>query len=252
MRVAVVNEDFVNTYLHGSDPLLQRLSAQFPVSSATTPAPPTELQIIGVYHDVRTGGLREHHPEMQVPFWQCPSTFPTVAVRTPEDPASMLKSVAAAVHSIDPEVPLAWPRTMEQVRNSVLGYDRFSMILFICFGVVALLLAALGIYGVMSFTVAQRSHEIALRIALGADRTRVVVWVVRQGVLLALLGLSLGLAGAYGVGRVMQSTLFDMGVIDYPVLCGAAIVLLMAALLASLLPARRAAIVEPMRVLNAE
>ena len=93
----------------------------------------------------------------------------------------MIKSIAAAVHSVDPEIALAEPRSMDEVRDLVLSNDRFTLVLFVSFAVVALLLAALGVYGVMSFSVAQRSHEIALRMALGANRNRVVALVVREG-----------------------------------------------------------------------
>jgi putative ABC transport system permease protein len=252
VKVVVVNEDFVITYLRGADPLLQHISIPLADSDAVTPPRPTELQIVGVYHDVRSMGLREDHPEMLTPFWQSPSPSPVIAIRTAGEPDSMLKSVAAAVHSVDPEVPLARPRTMEQIRNSVLGYDRFTMVLFVSFGAVALLLSALGIYGVMSFSVAQRSREIAVRMALGADRFRVIASVLREGASLACVGLGLGTVGAYFVGHGMQSTLFGIATIDLPVLGAVALLLLLAALLASLVPARRAAMVEPMRVLNTE
>jgi len=89
--------------------------------------------------------MREHPPEIQIPFWQAPSPDPVIAVRTSEDPDSMIKSIAAAVHSVDPTVTLAQPRTMEQIRTQVRSDDRFSMILFVSFGAVALLLAALGV-----------------------------------------------------------------------------------------------------------
>jgi putative ABC transport system permease protein len=252
VKVAVVNENFVTTYLSGADPLLQRISIQLPTSNVTAPTPPTELQIIGVYHDVRSMGLREDHPEVQTPFWQNPSPSPVIAVRTEEDPDSMLKSVAASIHSFDPQVPLARPRTMEQIQKSVLGYDRFTMVLFVSFGAVALLLATLGIFGVMAFSVAQRSREIAVRMALGADRNRVIQSVIKEGASLACMGMIFGTIGAYFIGRGMRSALFGIGTIDIPVMGGVALLLLVAALLASFVPARRAALVEPMKVLKTE
>jgi putative ABC transport system permease protein len=141
---------------------------------------------------------------------------------------------------------------MDEVRDLVLANDRFTLILFVTFAVVALLLASLGVYGVMSFSVAQRSHEIALRMALGADRTRVVSLIVGEGIALACIGLALGLIGAYFLGRGMQSTLFGVGKIDLSVFASVALLLLLAAVIACFVPARRAASVEPMQALRAE
>jgi putative ABC transport system permease protein len=136
--------------------------------------------------------------------------------------------------------------------NTVLSNDRFTLILFVSFAIVALLLAALGVYGVMSFSVAQRSHDIAVRMALGADRTRVVALVVREGLALASIGLGLGLIGAYFVGRGVQNTLYGIGKIDLSVLAAVALVLVLAAIIACFIPARRAASVEPMQALRSE
>jgi ABC-type antimicrobial peptide transport system permease subunit len=164
----------------------------------------------------------------------------------------MTKSIAAAVHAVDPQIALAQPRTMDQVHDEVMSSDRFTVILFVTFAAVALLLAALGIYGVMAFSVAQRSHEIALRMALGATRNRVIGMVVREGILLALIGSALGLVGAYFVGRAMRSILYGVGVLDFTAFAAVGLVLLIAALLACYLPARRAASVHPMQVLRTE
>ncbi|MGH9604736.1 MAG: FtsX-like permease family protein [Terracidiphilus sp.] len=117
----------------------------------------------------------------------------------------MLKSIAAAVHAVDPGIALAQPETMDQIRDEAMSGERFSLVLFSSFAAVALLLAALGIYGVTAFSVAQRSHEIALRMALGATRPRVIALVLPEGLPLAGIGLVLGLVGAYYVGRAMLS-----------------------------------------------
>jgi predicted permease len=252
VKVAVVNEEFVNKFLKGTDPLQQRLMVEQLIPGVQQLGPPIEWQVIGVYHTVRNDGLREDNPEILIPFWQIPWPSAGIAVRTAEDPASMTKSIAAAVHSVDPQIALATPRTMDQVRDEVLANDRFTVILFASFAVVALLLAALGIYGVMAFSVAQRSHEIALRMALGATRNRVVGMVVREGVLLACIGSAFGLIGAYFVGRAMRSMLFGVGAMDYGAFGAVGLVLLAAAVLACYLPARRAASVHPMQVLRME
>ena len=251
MKVAVVNEEFVKKYLKGTDPLQQRISVEQLIPGVTKLGPPVDWQIVGVYHNVRQGG-RDDNPEMLIPFWQTPWSNAGIGVRTAGDPTAMVKSIAAAVHSVDPEIALGEPRSMDEVRDLVLSNDRFTLILFVSFAIVALLLAALGVYGVMSFSVAQRAHEIALRMALGADRNRVVALIVREGLALASIGLGLGLIGAYFVGRAMQSTLYGVGKIDLSVFASVACLLLFAAVIACLIPARRAASVHPMQALRAE
>jgi putative ABC transport system permease protein len=252
VKVAVVSEEFAKKYFAGVNPLQQRISVEQLIPGVTKLGPPIEWQIVGVYHTVRNGGLRNQRAEVLIPFWQIPWPSASVGVRTAGDPSAMLHSLAAAVHSVDPEIALAEPRSMEEVHDLVLEGDRFTLTLFVSFAVVALLLAGLGVYGVMSFSVQQRSHEIALRMALGADRTRVVALVVREGITLACIGLALGLVGACFVARGMQSTLYEVGKIDPSVFVLVAVVLLAAAAIACLLPARRAASVQPMLALRAE
>ncbi|MBB5056640.1 putative ABC transport system permease protein [Granulicella aggregans] len=252
VKVAVVSEEFVKKYLSDTDPLQQRISVEQLIPGVTKLGPPQDWQIVGVYHNIRRGDLREDSPEMRIPFWQTPWPGAGIAVRTANDPASMTKSIADAVHSVDPEIALAEPRSMEEVRDRLMSNDRFTLTLFVCFSVVALLLAGLGVYGVMSFSVAQRSHEIALRMALGADRTRVVGLIVREGLILAGIGLALGLIGAVFVGRSMQSTLYGVGKFDVSVFASVALVLVASALVACVIPAQRAASVQPMRALRAE
>jgi predicted permease len=252
VKAAVVNEDFVKKWLKGKDPLRERISVEQLIPGVTKLGPPQEWQIVGVYHNVHAADQREDRPEMLIPFWQIPWPQAGFGVRTAEDPLSMQKSIAAAVHSVDPEIALAQPETLDQIRSDTMSSERFTLILFGSFAVVALFLAVLGIYGVMAFSVAQRSHEIALRMALGATRNRVVALVVREGAILAGIGLGLGLVGAYFVGRAMQSMLFGVKALDVSAFGAVGVVLLGAALLACYLPARRAASVEPMRVLRTE
>jgi len=134
----------------------------------------------------------------------------------------------------------------------VLANDRFTVILFASFAAVALLLAAVGIYGVMAFSVAQRSHEIAVRMALGSSRNRMVGLVVKEGVALACIGLGIGLVGAFFVGRAMRTMLFGVGAMDFTAFGTVGLILLLAAVLACYLPARRAASVNPMEALRGE
>jgi putative ABC transport system permease protein len=164
----------------------------------------------------------------------------------------MQASIAAAVHAVDAQIALAEPKTLDQVREESLASERFTLILFASFAVVALFLATLGIYGVVAFSVAQRSHEIALRMALGATRNRVVRLMVGEAAVLAAIGMGLGLVGAYFVGRAMQSMLFGVHALDLSAFASVGLILLAAALLACYLPARRVASIEPMRVLRTE
>ena len=252
VRVAVVNEKFVQKYLKDKDPLQQRLMVEELIPGVTKLGAAVSWQIVGVFHNVRAGGFRDDFPEIEIPFWQIPWPSANFGVRTTGDPELMFKSIAAAVHAVDPQIALATPRTLDQVKSEMLAGDRFTMVLYGAFAVVALLLAAVGIYGVMAFTVAQREHEIGLRMALGASRGNVVNLVLKEAMALALLGLGLGLIGAYFVGRAMHSTLFGVAAIDFSAIAVVALVLLSTALLASWLPARRAASVEPMQALRGE
>jgi putative ABC transport system permease protein len=175
-----------------------------------------------------------------------------IGVRTARDPGAMARSIAAAVHSVDPQVAVAHVRTMDQVKSESLAEDRFTMLLFAAFAFVALLLAAVGIYALMAFAVSQRTQEIGLRLALGSGKGRVISLVLRDASMLAVTGLVLGLAGAALIGRIMRSTLYEVGAMDVWVLLTVGIVLLLTALLASYLPARRAASIDPMKALRTE
>ena len=252
MKVAMVNEDFVRHFLSGADPLRQRLVMQQFIPGVTKLGPAVEWQIVGVYHTVRSFGPRRDDAEIDIPFWQTPWDSASIGVRTAADPASMTKSIAAAVHAADARMALTEVRTMDEVREEMFANDRFTMLLFICFAMVALLLASVGIYGVMAFSVAQRSQEMAIRLALGATRSRVVTLIIKEGLILCLLGSALGLMGAFLMGRAMQSMLYGVGAMDFSAFSAAAFLLLIAALLACFVPARRAASADPMQTLRAE
>src|SRR5438105_4582495 len=251
LPVAIVNETFVRKYLSKVDPLAQRLAVPQLIPGATQLGPPIEWQIVGVYHDVHNDGIRsEGYPEIEVPFWQSPWPNASIAVRTAGDPASMSNSIAAVVQSMDSDLPLDRVRTMDQIVDESLAGDRFATALLAAFAVIALILAAIGIYGVMSFSVAQQTHEIGLRMALGAGPGRVLSLVLREGMLLALTGLALGLGGTYLVGRAMQSVLYEVSAIDPLAVGCVAVLLLGAAGVACYIPARRATQVDPMTALR--
>jgi len=250
--VAVVNQEFVKRFLNGLDPLRQRLRIQRATPGSTQPGPQVELQIVGVTHDVVYGNSREPFPEIEVPFAQSPAPYATVGVHTNLNAAEMAHAISSKVHSIDPAIAVAQLRTLRQVRTEVLGEDRFVVRLFSVFALLALVLAAIGIHGLISYSVAQRTQELGLRLALGATRSHVTGIVLREALNLALFGLLLGLIGAFAVGRAMESTLYGVGPTDPIVILTVAFLLLATALIAAFLPARRAAAIDPMQALRTE
>ena len=249
--VAIVNETFVRRYFADVDPLAQRIVVEQLIPGVTRLGPPIEWQIVGVYRDIRNAGPRaDGFPEIDVPLAQSPWPDVSVAVRTAGDPAGVQRAIADVVRGIDPDLPMVGVQTMQQLVDRSIAPDRFRTALFGSFGAVALLLAALGIYGVMSFLVAQRTPEIGLRMALGAERRRVVGQVVKEGMAAAGAGVALGLVGAYFVGRAMQGMWFGVGAIDPIAFSAVALALILAALLACIVPARRAASVDPLTALR--
>jgi len=252
LRVAVVNEQFVNHYMHNVNPIGQVLNIEQIVPGAQKLGPYQAWEIVGVYHNVRGGSFEQQREEILVPFYQSPWIAASFGVRTAGDPAAMTRTITAAVHSIDPTLALAHVLTLNQVRDRDLSGDRFSLLLYASFAAIALILAAIGIYGVMAFAVGERSHEIGVRIALGASRERVLRMVLREGLILSSAGLALGLVGAYFVGRAMHSTLYGVGSIDASAFCLVGVILLASAMVACYFPARRAAAVEPMKALRIE
>jgi putative ABC transport system permease protein len=250
MKVAMVNEAFAKRFLHGVNPIQQRVVMENAYDAGHSLA--VEWQIVGVFHNVKSRGSREDSPEIDISFWQAGSSEAGIGVRTVKDPAAMIRSISTAVAAVDPQAAIYKPRTMEQVHDEVLANDRFTVILFAGFAVVALSLATVGIYGVMAFSVNQRSHEFALRMALGAARNRVVALIVKEGFVLACTGLGLGLIGAVLVGHAMQSILFGVVAVDFSTLAAVGLLLLLAALLACYLPARRVTRHDPMIALRHE
>jgi putative ABC transport system permease protein len=246
-RVAVVNERFVRLFLGGRDPVGQRIAMDGGRASGSR----VEWHIVGVFRDVSNVEQfgEPKAPQMYVPFAQSPWPQAMVAVRT-TSPELVQSSLAAAVHAVDPALPLVSVRTMEGIVGERLAPDRFNILLYGGLAALALLLATLGIYGVMAFTVTQQTAEIGLRMALGAGQSQVRLQILRQGATLATGGLILGLGGAYALGRTMQSVLFGTGALSVPVVVVTGLVLLLTALAACYVPARRASAVDPLTALR--
>ena len=252
VKVAVVNEQFVRHYLPDQNPIGQVLNVEQIIPGVQKLGPYQPWEIVGVYHDVHGGNFERTREEILVPFYQSSWIEVAVGVRTASDPAAMTKTISAAVHQIDPTLALSEVKTLDQIRDEDLSGERFTLLLYASFAAIALALAAVGIYGVMAFSVGERRHEIGVRMALGASRERVVGMVLREGIVLAGIGLVLGWIGAYFVGRAMRSTLFGVGAIDLYAFSAVGLILIASALVACFFPARRAAAVEPMKALRIE
>jgi putative ABC transport system permease protein len=210
-------------------------------------------EIVGVVENVKHDGLHlADSPHCYEPHLQQPWPFLAIAVRARTNQAALLASVRQAVRKIDPNMPIANPRPMEERMGEVLATRRLALALFSLFAVVALLLAAIGLYGVMSYGVTQRAHELGLRIALGATSSDTLKLIIGQGMKLAALGVALGVGGALAVSRLMANLLFGVSATDPLTFAVIALLLTLVALLACYIPARRATKVDPMIALRDE
>jgi putative ABC transport system permease protein len=246
--VVVVNEAFARQFFPGENPIGKHFK---PGISTTGKAPMRE--IVGVVGNVKFEDLKaEWMPESYVPYAQLPFGSVTIVVRAAKDPQGQAKAIASAVQSLDKDLPTYTPKTVEQYLNGTIAVPRFNTFLLAVFAALAMILTAVGLYGVISYTVAQRTHEIGIRMALGAQPGDMLRLVVGQGMRLALLGVGLGLVAAFGLTRFLSSLLFGVSSTD-PVSFAVVVTMLVAVvLLACYIPARRAMRVDPMVALRYE
>jgi predicted permease len=210
-------------------------------------------EIIGVVGDVRSIQLSQPNDvEFYRPFAQRTSPFLLVTVRSPMKPESAAAMVRGALNRIDPGLPIIQPTTMEQIVSASLGQQRLMMTLIGAFATVALVLAAVGIYGAVAYTVEQRTGEIGVRMALGAQTMDVLRLVVAQGMWPVVIGLALGMAGALALGRLLTAQLYEVSPTNPALLTATAVMLGLVALLACVMPARRATLVNPIQALRTE
>jgi ABC-type antimicrobial peptide transport system permease subunit len=211
------------------------------------------LHVVGVVGDVHHYGVDvATNPTIYANALQrLPSSSVTMVARAQSGPSALVPAMREAVRSLDPQLPLKF-RTLDQVFSSSLDQHRFSLVIFAVFGTAALLLAAMGIYGVTSYAVAQRRQEIGIRMALGAQMSDVLKLVLKNGMSLALIGAAVGVAGAVATTRVMSSLLFGVAPTDFPTFAAVVVVLVLVAFVACYIPARRATKVDPLVALRYE
>jgi len=248
-QVAIVNQAWVHRWSPDRDPLGRRIRLGHPADKD-----PPWSTIVGVIGDVHGYGLdRPTRTEIYFPQQQrrdAPQM--TVVVRTAGDPAPLLAAVRGAIAEVDPQQPIFDVRTLDELVSTSLAQRRFTLTLMLLFGVVALVLAGVGIYGVMSYTVAQRTQEIGIRVALGATGGSVLAMVLRDGMRLVVIGLALGTVGALVLTRLGASLLWGVSSSDALTYVLLAIVLAAVALVAIVVPARRATRIDPMQALRSE
>ena len=258
MRAALINETLARTHWPNEDPLGRRIRLMDgPPERATTPF----MTIVGIVADAKNRSLSdEPRQEVYVPLSQHAASLGkmgvvrrmTLVVRTTTDPMSLANVVRQEVWTIDRSIPITDVQTMEQVLDMAIVQPRFNMILLGLFAAIALGLGAIGIYGVMSYSVAQRTHEFGIRMALGARSLDVLKLVLKRGVWLTSLGTGLGVAASFALTRVMKSLLYGVSAADPLTIAGVALLLMAVALLACYLPARRATKVDPLVALRYE
>ena len=243
-QVAIINESFARRFFPGQNPLGQ----QFSLGSANAP----KVQVVGIVEDGKYANLNEEaRPYVARPMWQVGSGATSVVVRTDTDLPSLMSSVRREVLELDPYLPISTTTLVERLSLPLLP-ARLTASLLAGFGLLALALAAIGIYGVMSYGVTQRTHEIGVRMALGAQKADVIKLIIGQGFTLTFLGVAFGLLAAIVLTRLMKSLLFGVNATDPLTFMLVALLLTAVALLACFLPARRAARVEPLKALRHE
>jgi putative ABC transport system permease protein len=236
--VIMVNAQFVRKFLGQVNPIGQKLNLCWTVKS---PA-----EIVGVVADARQTELQaDPKPTIFLDNLQAPMYFAQLTIRTSGDSSQMARAIEAAIHRVNPEQPVTDVQTMQEVFSDSVAQPRLQLVLLLIFGVMAGLLAIIGIYGVVSYSVAQRTREIGIRMALGARSSQVRWTVLKEGIALAVVGVGIGLAGASGLTRILRTMLFETPPNDPLTLACVTVAVLLVALVAAIIPASRAARMDP-------
>jgi len=245
--VILINETMARRWWPNEDPTGKRIKQGFPNDNAPF------REIVGIVGDLHQDGTDQPElPEVFEPAAQNPFSSMTILVRTKPDPVSMTSALVDAIHGLDSDQPVSSIKPMTDYLSESLGRRKFSTLLLGLFGGLALLLAAVGIYGVMAYTVSQRTNELGIRMALGAQRRDLFALVVKFGVRLALAGIAIGLLASFVLTRLLQSLLFGVSNVDLLTFVAVALLLCFVAVAACYIPARRAMRVDPMVVLRYE
>jgi putative ABC transport system permease protein len=248
MQVAIIDDAMEQKFWPDENPLGRRISFQRDAQGN-----PIWREVVGVVGHVKHNGLEGDSPvQYYVPHRQIPVSTVFLVSRTAVDPASMAAPVRSSIQEVDRELPVFRVTTMERMVADSMTQRRFAMTLLAVFATVALVLASVGLYGVMSYSVMNRTNEIGIRMALGAKVTDVLAMVVGQGMRLSIIGVGIGLVGAFGLTRIMQSLLFAVSATDIITYLAVSVLLTTVSLVACLVPARRATQVDPMEALRYE
>jgi putative ABC transport system permease protein len=245
--VAIIDETMARKYWPNEDPVGKRITFQ------GGPNNPIWREIVGIVGHVKHKGLDgESRVQYYIPHSQAQNAFMTLVLRTSGDPTSLTGAVRGAISQLDKDLPVFRVKTMEQFVADSMAQRRFAMTLVGIFAAVAMALACVGLYGVLSYSITQRSHEIGIRMALGAQVADVLRLVVGQGMLLALAGVAMGIVGAFLLTRLMANLLFEVKERDPLTFVAIALLLTLVALVACFVPARKATKVDPMVALRYE
>ncbi|HMY73785.1 MAG TPA: ABC transporter permease, partial [Blastocatellia bacterium] len=250
--VVIINEKLAERYWPGENPIGKRLTIGTPEEEKLY-GKAVSREIVGVIGNVKLLELNaEFQPELYTPLLQTPAAGMSLVVRGKASAESLINSIRQAVTSVDSNQPIRRPQLLEAAIARSVAPQRFIAVLLAIFAGLAIALAVVGIYGVMSYAVSQRTQEIGIRMALGAERFDVLRMILGQGMKLVLIGVALGLAGALGASRVLASLLFGVNATDGGTFAGVASLLVVVALVACYFPARRATKVDPMMALRCE
>jgi putative ABC transport system permease protein len=252
LPVTVINEEMATKYFKDEDPLGKTILIQQIVTGKHGLGPEIPWQIVGIIGNEKVNDLEDTSAGIYVTFMQSPVAGSDLLVRAKSDPAALGKSIQEAVWRVNKDQPLPDVKTLDQIKSETASSEMLRTVLLGVFALIALLLSAMGIYGVISYSVAQRTNEIGIRAALGATGSQLLRLVVGQGMLLAGIGLLLGSAGAFALTRLMSSLLYNTSPTDLPTLVTVELVLGAVALVACTIPARRAMRVDPVIALRYE
>jgi putative ABC transport system permease protein len=248
--VVIVNERFAEKYFPNANPIGKRVTPGWSVDDQ----PPKAREIIGVVGNVRHASLnKDFTPELYLPAAQIPFNLQWLVVRTDmADPATLTSAVRRELAAVDRNIPLTHVRIFDEYMSRSLSRPRFNALLLSIFAGIALLLTAIGIYGVMAYSVSQRTNEIGIRMALGAEQSSIFRLIVGQAMTLVGISLAIGLAGAFAATRLLSTLLYGIGAWDPLTFGGIVVLISLVAFLAAWLPARRASKVNPIIALRAE